>query len=144
MSGTRKRLGELVLRSDNPLALVEFYREIIGLEVFSTVGTATFLKVADDFEGHPQLLAIFEKSHTFSGPRELDTGVADAGAGSLHHFAFALDKEDFFAEVERLKRLGVEIQSAEHGRFGWRSIYLFDPDGNSVEFVCYDSALLDA
>lgn len=144
MAGKRKRLGELVLRSDNPQALVEFYREIIALDVFATVGTATFLKVDDDFEGHPQLLAIFEKSHAFSGPRELKPAMADPRVGTLHHFAFALDKEDFFAEVDRLKSLGVDIQSAEHARFGWRSIYLFDPDGNSVELVCYDSTTFDS
>jgi len=57
MTGSRKRLGELVLRSTNAQALVEFYRDVIGLEPYATLGRATFLKVDDDFEGHPQLLA---------------------------------------------------------------------------------------
>jgi catechol-2,3-dioxygenase len=144
MAGKRKRLGELVLRSENKQALVEFYREVIGLEPFATVGTATFLKVDDDFEGHPQLLAIFQTSHTFSGPKDLQPELADASAGTLHHFAFALDKKDFVSERDRLMALGVQIQSAEHSRFGWRSIYMFDPDGNSVELVCYDSNILDS
>lgn len=143
MAGKRKRVGELVLRSMNPLALVEFYRDVIGLEPFATIGSATFLKVDDDFEGHPQLLAIFEASHTFSGPDAIQAGVADAGSGTLHHFAFALDKEDFYSEWDRLMALGASIQPAEHPRFGWRSIYMFDPDGNSVELVCYDANVLD-
>ncbi len=143
MATGRKRLGELVLRSENPQALVEFYREVIGLEPFAIVGTATFLKVDDDFEGHPQLLAIFEKSHAFSGPEKLKTEVSDAGSGTLHHFAFALDKDDFISEVDRLKGLGLQLQPAEHSRFGWRSVYLFDPDGNSVELVSYDATLVN-
>ena len=142
MESKRKRLGELVIRSKNPQELVKFYRDIIGLELFATFGTATFLKIDDDFEGHPQLLAIFEASHAFSGPRHLQAEAADSGAGTLHHFAFALDKNDFVSEGERLKALGMQIQSAEHARFGWRSIYLFDPDGNSVELVCYDPKVL--
>ena len=134
-------MGELVLRSENPQALVDFYRQVVGLEIFSTFGTATFLKIDDDFEGHPQLLAIFEASHRFSGPENLQPQAADARVGTLHHFAFALEKEDFVAELDRLQVQGLQIQTAEHSRFGWRSLYLFDPDGNSVEFVCYDSAV---
>ncbi|AMV71122.1 hypothetical protein JCM30471_29440 [Desulfuromonas carbonis] len=144
MAKTRKRLGELVLRSADPQALVTFYRDIIGLEPFATVGSATFLKVADDFAGHPQLLAIFQMSHTFSGPKDLQPALADASAGSLHHFAFAMEKADFEAEQGRLMALGVPIQLADHPRFGWRSIYLFDPDGNSVELVCFDAGVLES
>lgn len=142
MATANKRLGELVLRSENAPELVDFYREVIGLELFNQVGSATFLKIADDFEGHPQLLAIFETNHTFSGPRDLHTKVADSAAGTLHHFAFALEKENFFAEQERLKELGVTAQMAEHAKFGWRSLYLFDPDGNSVELVCHDPDIM--
>lgn len=101
MAGTRKRLGELVLRSENPQALVTFYREVIGFEPF-------------------------------------------ASGGSLHHFAFAMEKADFDAEQRRLMALGVPIQVAEHPRFGWRSIYLFDPDGNSDELVCFDAGILES
>jgi len=143
MAVKRKRLGELVLRSENPQSLVRFYREIIGLEVFATIGTGTFLKIDEDFEGHPQLLAIFDQSHRFSGPEELNTESANAKTGTLHHFAFALDLEDFLSEAERLRSRGVEISTTEHSRFGWRSIYLFDPDGNSVELVCYDPKVLE-
>lgn len=137
----KKRLGEFVLRSEKPQALVAFYRDVIGLELFATVGSATFLKVADDLEGHPQLLAVFEKTHAFSGPENLNPSQANAGGGTLHHFAFALEKDYFRSEVERLQGLGAALRHAEHSRFGWRSVYLFDPDGNSVELVCYDPDL---
>jgi len=143
MVATRKRFGELVLRSANPQALVEFYRNVIGLEPYARLGSATFLKVDDDFEGHPQLLAIFNQSHSYSGPRGMQPDMADARGGTLQHFAFALEHQDFLKEKERLQKAVVEFQAAEHPQFGWRSLYLHDPDGNSVELVCYDASVLD-
>ena len=44
---------------------------------------------------------------------------------------------------ERLKGLGLDIRIAEYRQFGWHSIHFHDPDGNSVEFVCYDRSVLD-
>lgn len=49
MTVQRKRLGALVIHSDALEALARFYREVIGLEPFASLGTATFLKVSDDF-----------------------------------------------------------------------------------------------
>ena len=143
MARKHKRLGELVIRSANPEALVSFYQDVIGLEIYASFGRATFFKVDDDFEGHPQLLAIFDKSHTFSGPEKMQPAHADSGTGTLHHFAFVLELKEFISERERLQNLGVDLQFAEHATFGWRSIYMFDPDGNSVEFVCYDASVFD-
>ena len=143
MLKSRKRIGEIVLRSENVPALVAFYRAVIGLEPYATLGSATFLKVDEDFEGHPQLLAIFQASHTFSGPKDVHTNTANAQVGTLHHFAFVLDQQDFDSERGRLQALNAGLQFAEHPQFGWRSIYLFDPDGNSVEFVSYDSSILN-
>lgn len=142
MATGRKRIGELVIRSENPQKLVAFYRQIVGLELFANLGTATFLKVTDDLEGHPQLLAIFDKTHAYSGPKGMNAKSANPTAGSLHHFAFALEKSDFESEQKRLEEMRVDLQIAEHRRFGWRSLYLYDPDGNSVELVCYDPDVL--
>jgi len=143
MAKGRKRLGELVVRSENPQRLVDFYRDTVGLEVFAKLGTATFLKVSDDLEGHPQLLAIFDKAHEFSAPKDFNADLAMASSGTLHHFAFALEHEDFAAEQKRLEAAGIKLQIAKHGRFGWRSLYFYDPDGNNVEFVCFDPELLE-
>ena len=97
----------------------------------------------DDLEGHPQLLAIFDKTHEYSGPHYMQTEKADSGSGTLHHFAFALDPEAFAAERTRLQNMGIELEFGEHPAFGWRSIYMYDPDGNSVELVCFDASLFD-
>lgn len=144
MSIRRKRFGELVIRSENTEALVHFYRDVIGLKPFAEFGTAVFLKIADDFEGHPQLLAIFDKAHEYSGPKNMQAEKADSTCGTLHHFAFVLDAEDFISERYRLRDMGVDLEFGEHPAFGWRSVYMYDPDGNSVELVCYDESIFDS
>jgi catechol 2,3-dioxygenase-like lactoylglutathione lyase family enzyme len=128
----------------NAPALVEFYRDVIGLEPYATIGSATFLKIDEASEGHPQLLAIFDKSHSYSGPKAMQLDTADASVGTLHHFAFIIDQKDFDSERDRLEGANIEVQANEHAQFGWRSLYMHDPDGNSVELVCYDEAILDA
>ena len=138
-----KRIGEIVLRTSNVDALKAFYSEVIGFDVYASFGNNYFLKVADDFDGHPQMLAIFDKAKAFSGPKNIQPAVAVAGAGTLHHFAFAMEREDFDLEVSRLQQLNLEFKFEQYEQFGWRSIHFHDPDGNSVEFVCYDSSLLD-
>ena len=143
MTGQRKRLAELILRSANAKASVEFYRDVIGLEIYATLGSATFLKIDDEHEGHPQLLGIFDKSHEFSGPKDVQTDEAEANVGTLHHFAFFLEQEDFPLERDRLKSLGVDLIFSDFAQFGWRSMFMHDPDGNSVELVCYDASILD-
>lgn len=89
-------------------------------------------------------MAVFDKAHEYSGPASMTADRADSGSGTLHHFAFVLDKEAFAEERDRLEGMGIDLQSGEHPSFGWRSLYLFDPDGNSVELVCYDADLFDA
>lgn len=143
MKTSGKRLGELVLRSENVEALTDFYCNIIGLELYARFGSGNFLKIADDFEGHPQLLAIFDQSWEFSGPKDIDPEHTQAKTGPLHHFAFAMEEDDFEREKQRLEDLDLDLQFTEHKQFGWHSIYLHDPDGNSVEFVCYDKTILD-
>ena len=138
-----KRLGELVLRTSKKDEMTTFYQEVIGLETYATIGAANFLKISDDLEGHPQLLAIFEKEWEYSGPKPFDASEASAGCGTLHHFAFAMKLEDFKREQTRLKALGQNFETATHSMLGWHSLYMHDPDGNSVEFVCYDPSLLD-
>lgn len=144
MKPTGKRLGELVLRTANVDKLTEFYRDVIGLEPYASFGSNRFFKVADDIEGHPQMLAIFEKAKEFSGPKEMDTEQASSATGTLHHFAFALQREDFDRETRRLQERGLDLQFEQYEVFGWRSIHFHDPDGNSVEFVCHDPTILDA
>lgn len=143
MTTVNKRLGELVIRTANKARLVRFYLEVIGLQPYATIGPADFLKISDGGEGHPQLLAIFDKEWDFSGPTQFDATKASPGEGTLHHFALVVSVEDFEQEQTRLRSQGIETATATHAMFGWRSLYLHDPDGNSVEYVCFDRSVLD-
>lgn len=70
----------------------------------------------------------------------MKTDRADSGSGTRHHFALALEPEVFALEQNRLEDMGVELNLGEHLSFGWQSIYMYDPDGNPVELVCYDAS----
>ena len=84
----------------------------------------------------PQILAIFHKdraadrSPRFQGYNPQQT--------TLHHLALAISLEDFAAEKQRIQTMGVPVRTAEHAWVQWRSFYFEDPEGNTVEFVCYD------
>jgi catechol-2,3-dioxygenase len=109
MKKSLKRLGELALRTSDVNALTAFYRDVIGLEPFASLGNNRFLKVADDFEGHPQLQSIYDQAKEYSGKHNLQPDKADASVGTLHHFAFAMEKEQFDQKRERRHGLGLDI-----------------------------------
>jgi len=40
--------------------------------------------------------------------------------------------------MERLEDLGLDVTTADHAWTQWRSLYVNDPEGNIVEWVCFD------
>jgi hypothetical protein len=59
----------------------------------------------------------------------------------VDHIAFEIDLADFEPEKTRRERLGLDVSTAEHAWVHWRSLYINDPEGNTVERVCYDEAV---
>jgi catechol 2,3-dioxygenase-like lactoylglutathione lyase family enzyme len=128
-----KMLGELALRANDLDAMVAFYRDIVGFEVYSDLRPLlVFLRIADGVEGHPQLLGIFDRS----------TEVGQATT-TLDHFAFSIDVSDYESEKARLESLGVGVVTKEFPGFHWRSLFFYDPEGNTVEFVAYDASVTE-
>ena len=39
------------------------------------------------------------------------------------------------------EQLGLQVSTAEHAWTQWRSLYVQDPEGNTVELVCYDASI---
>ncbi len=135
-----RALGETVLRVKDLAAAKRFYTEIIGLDVLHELERIVFLKVADGYGGHTQIIGLFHESlpAPFVGdPRE----PVRLERTTLHHFALEIDKADFDAELARLRRLGVEVTTFEHRWCRWRSLYVRDPEGNTLELVCHDEAI---
>jgi catechol-2,3-dioxygenase len=89
-----------------------------------------FLKIADAAEGHPQLLALFDRKADF-GPERT----------RLDHFAFLIELADYEREKERLESHGINVVPRTFPHFHWRALFFADPEGNTVEFVCYDPSV---
>lgn len=127
-----KALGEIALRVNDLDAMQAFYQDVIGLELMRRFPDAAFFKVAEGYGGHTQILALFDR-RSQSGY----TGLSVAQT-TVDHFAFTIAREDFESERARLEALGCKLEFANHDWVHWRSFYARDPEGNNVEFVCYD------
>ncbi len=130
-----KGLGEIALRVTDLEAMQRFYEEVIGLELMRRFPNATFFKIAVGYDGHTQILALFDRS------QQADYRGLAPEKSTVDHFAFAIQLADFDSEKKRLEQLGLEVKTAEHAWVHWRSLYVNDPEGNTVELVCYDETV---
>lgn len=133
MTDTRIRgLGEVALRVNDLEAMQAFYEEVVELRLMRRFDHAVFFDIAPGFEGHTQILALFDRSK--------ETGYAglDASHTTLDHLAFTISRDDFDAVKQRLEALGLTVDERYHEWVSWRSLYVEDPEGNLVEWVCHD------
>jgi catechol-2,3-dioxygenase len=99
-----------------------------------------FFRIAIDYEGHTQSLALFDQSGEADHRSRHYTGV-DPEKSPLHHIAFTISLSDYEAEKDRLRNLGLDVETADHAWQHYRSLYIADPEGNVVEFVCFDASV---
>jgi catechol-2,3-dioxygenase len=125
-----KLLGELALRVNDLGTMLAFYRDVVGLAVWREYPDCVFLRIADGVEGHPQALVLFD--------RAVEVG---AERSTIDHFAFVIGLEDYDERRRELERLGLQVQPKKFPLFHWRSLFVSDPEGNTVEFVCYDPSV---
>jgi catechol 2,3-dioxygenase len=125
-------LGEIALRVADLDGMQRFYEGVIGLELLRRFEHAAFFRLADGHAGHTQVLALFD--------RTAQPGYAGLSAAqtTLDHLAFEVGLADFEAERKRLESAGLAVTTAEHAWVQWRSLYVTDPEGNTVELVSYD------
>ena len=57
-------LGEIALRVKNLDTMQSFYEDVIGLPLMTRFPNVAFLKIADGYGGHTQVLALFDRSST--------------------------------------------------------------------------------
>ena len=89
-----KALGEIALRVNDLNAMVEFYEGTIGLQLMRQEKQFAFFKIAEGFEGHTQVLALFDRSQTanpYTPPSSPQT--------SIDHIAFTISRKDFEGDV---------------------------------------------
>jgi len=121
-----KGIAEIVLNVHDLPAALTFYQEVLGLEEIGRLGPV-FLKAGNPNLNIPQMIVLVPlppDATNFLPPR------------TLHHLALELAPEDFSAEEERLKVLGYEIRYGQHPVLPSRTMYVNDPEGNEVEFIC--------
>jgi catechol 2,3-dioxygenase-like lactoylglutathione lyase family enzyme len=111
-------IGGVFIKSKNPKALADWYRDVLGLDVKAWGGAM----LAPDAPGHPPVV-------TWSPfPQDSDYMAPSTREVMLN---FAVDDMD--AIVARLTAKGVPIlkrdDSDPHGRFTW----ILDPDGTKIE-----------
>ena len=136
-----KALGEVILRVRNLDTMQEFYEKVVGLELLQRCeNTMVFFRIALDYEGHTQSLALFDQSGKADHRSRHYTGV-DPEKSPLHHIAFTISLSDYEAEKDRLRNRGLDVETAEHAWQHYRSLYIADPEGNVVEFVCFDASV---
>jgi catechol 2,3-dioxygenase len=54
---------------------------------------------------------------------------------------FEISLADYEKEKARLESLDLTVTTAKHDWVHWRSLYVADPEGNEVEWVCYDESV---
>ncbi len=136
---TIKGLAEASIRVKDLDAMQQFYEEVIGLEVLRREDSYVFFKVAEGFGGHTQNFALFDaKERSYLGDKSVDLSSEQS---TLHHIAFNVALEDFEPERVRLENRGMEVEAVDHAWIHLRSMYLQDPEGNTVELLAYDESV---
>ena len=130
-----KALGEIALRVNDLDEMQRFYEEVIGLKLMRRFEKSAFFHIADGYAGHTQILALFDRSD-----RPGYAGV-NAEHSTIDHIAFTIGLADYETEKQRLHNLGMQVRTDEHAWVRWRSLYVKDPEGNSIELVCYDTSV---
>ena len=118
-----KRLGHVVIRVRDLARSQQFYTDVLGLQVTTTLGDRmAFLSAAGDSSHELALMAIGEGA---PGP--------EADRVGLYHFAWEMESfEDLQRLYGEMKEKNVNVGGiGDHGiSIG---VYFFDPDGNEIE-----------
>ena len=111
-------LGGVFVKSKDPKALAQWYREVLGLDVASWGGAA----IPFDAPGHPPKVSwtAFPASSDYMSP-------------STREFMINFAVDDMDAIIARVTAKGVQILKRDDddtfGRFAW----IQDPDGTKIE-----------
>ena len=139
-----RALGEIVLRARDVAAMAAFYEEVIGLRVLRRFPEEdmVFFRIAEGFAGHTTILALFPHDWPSNAAEHTWDGYAPETT-SLHHLALTIPLAEYDAALASLRARGLKVATRTYPWVGWRSLYVQDPEGNVVELVCFDPAVLE-
>ncbi len=121
-------LAEIVLWTGDKAQAVHFYHELLGLPIISSPSLPNvFLQAGDGHAGIPQMIVLVPKP---AAMQQQPRGY------QLHHLAFEVPENEFDAQHQRLAAAGLQPRDGKHPVLASRTMYVDDPDGNEVEFIC--------
>ena len=121
-------ISEIVLWTADQQRSLGFYRDLLGLPVISPPTLPNvFLKLGEGNAGIPQMIVLVPK------PAEI---AAEPGGHQLHHLALELPETAFEAQAAALVAAGSPPRGGRHPVLASRTMYVDDPDGNEIEFIC--------
>ena len=85
------------------------------------------MKVGDGNAGIPQMIVLVPKSEEIAGR---------PSGYQLHHLALELPDTQFEQQHAALVAAGYAPRGGTHPVLASRTMYVDDPDGNEVEFIC--------
>lgn len=116
-------IGHVHLNVEDLDRSIEFYREVIGLEVVLKMPKFAFLRGDADTHHH---VALDSRS-------ALGVSRLPEGATGLHHFAVRFPtRQEWAAAVRRAQKAGVEV-SRTADFCVLLAVFISDPDGNGIE-----------
>lgn len=125
-----RRVLETAVYCDNLPRTIAFYRDLLEADPMLEVE-----RVAAFDAGEGTVLLLFQRGaceHPFDTAGGLVPGHTSTGPA---HLAFAIDKSEVRAWLDRLELLHIPIESRVDWPRGGHSIYFRDPDGRSVELA---------
>jgi catechol-2,3-dioxygenase len=134
-----KGLGEVSIRVNDLALMGRFYEQVVGLEVLRREENFIFFKIANGYDNHPQILALFDTTNRMFLDNK--SPQINPDQSTLHHIALNIPLNKFKDETTRLEELGLKVVTTEHAWIQVRSLYFPDPEGNLLEFVCHDESL---
>jgi catechol 2,3-dioxygenase-like lactoylglutathione lyase family enzyme len=121
---------ETALYAEDLEAAATFYGDVLGLERVAAVRDRHVF-----FRCGPGMLLIFNPHATVHASEDPALPVPTHGGHGRGHVAFAAEGAALDALRARLEAAGVEIEADFRWPNGARSVYVRDPEGNSVEFA---------
>jgi len=121
-------ISEIVLWTADQQRSLDFYGGLLGLEVISPPGfRVLFLKAGEGNAGIPQMIVLVQKP---------DDIKAKPSGYQLNHMAFELPEDEFDAQHAAFVEAGYTPRGGKHPVLASCTMYIDDPDGNEVEFIC--------
>ena len=136
-------IAEIALRVHDLDLMRRFYEQVIGLQVLRETKNSdgTVIVVFYSVGAGDDNLALFDEKLVDWYTRDKSPQI-DPKLTTLAHFAFRIALDDFESEKKRIEQLGIEIvDSSTSSWLHWRMFFIFDPEGNLIEFNSHDESI---